>query len=592
MPTIPETLAVAVREHQAGRLDAAEQIYRQVLEIEPEQFDALHLLGLICHATGRHATAFDLLARAVRRKPDFPDIHFNLGKVLQEQGRLDDAVASYRRGLLLGPDRPERYHFNLGDVLREQGQWDAAAACYRQAIQVRPDYVKPYVNLGNVLLEQLKPAEAAECFEKALQLEPQSANAHVNLAIALRELGRLEEAAGHCDFALRLDPQSAEARNNLGTVLLDQGKLEDALANFREATRMRADYPKAWNNLGAALLEQGNLREAMAAVEEAIRRKPDFADAHLSRAILWLLSGDFEQGWPEYAWRLKTSEGSVPPLRQAVWDGSPLAGRTLLLCAEQGLGDTFQFIRYAAKIHEAMSPGRIILACPRSLHPLLRSCRGVDQLVDAVPADFDFDVYAPLLDLPAIFRASHGSVPAEVPYLAADPQLVQRWRAELRGVEGLKVGIAWQGNPKYRWDRLRSLPPGCFEPLGRIDGVRLISLQKGAGAAQARSLADRLPLVDLGRGLDEQSGAFMDTAAVMKNLDLVITSDTAIAHLAGALGVPVWVALPWVPDWRWLMDRGDSPWYPTMRLYRQTTAGDWVGVFQEMQASLAAVEKK
>jgi hypothetical protein len=265
---------------------------------------------------------------------------------------------------------------------------------------------------------------------------------------------------------------------------------------------------------------------------------------------------------------------------QPLWGGGPLEGRTILLHAEQGFGDTIQFVRYAALVIQR--GGDVIVGCPASLVALLASCRGINRLAEQADKLPSFDVHAPLPSLPGIFHTSLETIPADVPYLFADQDLVEQRRQELRGITGFKIGIAWQGNPKNPNDRNRSISLRCFEPLARCSGVRLLSLQKEAGVDQLQDVAERFPVTELGSRL----GDFMDTAAVMRNLDLVITCDTAIAHLAGALGVPVWVALPFVPDWRWLLDRSDSPWYPTMRLFRQESRGDWQGVFQRIEGAV------
>ena len=291
--------------------------------------------------------------------------------------------------------------------------------------------------------------------------------------------------------------------------------------------------------------------------------------------------GRFEQGWAGYEWRWKCKEfGSLPPFQPPLWDGSFLDGRTILVHAEQGLGDTLQFIRYVPSLHQR--GGRVILMCQPPLVRLLTRSPGIERLLahgDPVP---EFDVHTPLLSLPRLLGTTLESVPADVPYLEAEPQLVEAWRHRLGSYPGFKVGIVWQGNPKFRLDRLRSIPLAQFAPLARVPGVHQFSLQKGPGAEQLAAVTDRFPVTDLGRRLDD----FMDTAAVLKNLDLVISVDTAIAHLAGALGIPVWVALPFAPDWRWLMGREDSPWYPTMRLFRQTRPGQWEDVFHHIAEAL------
>jgi ADP-heptose:LPS heptosyltransferase len=299
--------------------------------------------------------------------------------------------------------------------------------------------------------------------------------------------------------------------------------------------------------------------------------------------------GAFEEGWAEYEWRWRRPGHGPRRLPQPAWDGSDLAGKRLLIYCEQGLGDVLQFIRYAAVVQRAGAS--VVLECPGALVSLLRRCPGIDELVAETRPLPNFDVHAALLSLPHLLGTTLATVPAEVPYLAANPERVERWREELAGVDGFRIGIAWQGNPRHPRDRHRSFPLSQFEGLARQEGVRLISLQKGAGAEQAAALQGRFPVVDLPSEPDMAEAAFEDTAAIMQHLDLVISADTAIAHLAGALGVPVWVVLSAITDWRWLRGRDDSPWYPSMRLFRQKTLGDWEGVFERIAREVARLQQ-
>jgi hypothetical protein len=358
------------------------------------------------------------------------------------------------------------------------------------------------------------------------------------------------------------------------------------------------------------LAKQAKLDDAIACYRQALVIKPDYAEAHKDLALAWLLRGNFEQGWPEYEWRWKCSRFQGHPGNESgeqlpgpSWDGSPLNGRTILLYAEQGLGDTLQFIRYAPLVRQR--GGRVLVLCQPPLRPVLGSCPGIDGLVACESTAPSYDVQIPLLSLPRIFRTTLATIPAEVPYLSADPELVEHWRRELtQGVgqafqpdsqagkpdllkEGssqeFKVGIAWQGNPQHKQDRQRSVPLAHFEALARLPGIRLFSLQVGPGAHQLQELGGRFLVTDLSNRFGPAS--FQDAAAVVTVLDLVMSVDTAMAHLAGALGRPVWVLLPFVPDWRWMLDREGSPWYPTMRLFRQRQPGDWTDVFRQVVAA-------
>jgi hypothetical protein len=382
---------------------------------------------------------------------------------------------------------------------------------------------------------------------------------------------------------VRLNPQFAAAHNNLGIACWRDGRLELARACYEEAMRLRPDFAEAVNNLGNTLRDLGNLDEAQALFVRALALKPDYVDAHWNRALLWLLRGDFARGWPEYEWRWRLPSLPERPFPQPRWDGGPLQGKTILLHAEQGLGDTFQFVRFARLVKQRGA--KVVLVCQPALVRLLAGSPGVDHLAaqgSPLPA---FDCHAPLLSLPGIFGTDLNSIPADGPYLRADPALVEHWRSRLATLPGFKVGIAWQGSGRNRSDSRRSPPLEVFEPLARVTGVRLISLQKGRGAERAAAVARRFPVEEL-PGLDEDHGPFMDTAAVLRNLDLVVCCDTALGHLAGALGVTCWLALMAVPDWRWLLGRDDSPWYPHHRLFRQNRPGVWGSVFNRIAKEL------
>jgi tetratricopeptide (TPR) repeat protein len=584
MLTVPQALDLAVQQHQAGQLEQAEQIYRAILKVQPQQVDALHLLGLLAYQRGQHEQANTYISQALRYQPDFAEAYSNLGMVLQAQRQRAEAEACFQQALRLRPDFAEA-HNNLGNALQEQGKLTEAQECYQQALRLRPDFAEAHNNLGNVLRElgQFEAAQAS--YQQALRLEPVYAEAHNNLGVILQKQGQIEDAVANYQQALYHKPDFAEAHNNLGNVLQEQGQLAEAQASLQQALRLKPDYAEAHNNLGVVLQEQGQLAEALASYQEALRLQPDYAKAHVNLGVAWLLRGNFEQGWPGYEWRWQCKEYSLRRFPQPPWDGSPLQGQTILLWAEQGLGDTLQFIRYAPLVQAR--GGCVLLACQPPLLPLLSHCLGIDRLLPLGSALPRFDVWASLMSLPGMLGTSLATIPAPVPYLFADAELVGQWRQELSSISAFKIGIAWDANPKLRrFNQKRCIPLAEFAPLGRWDGVCLFSLQKGPGAEQLRMLGGQFLVTDLGSRLDEGSGAFMDTAAVMQSLDLVITADISIAHLAGGLGVPVWVALPFASEWRWLREREDSPWYPSMRLFRQQERGNWTGVFERIAAAL------
>jgi tetratricopeptide (TPR) repeat protein len=612
-----EALAAAQRWQQAGELSRAEQAYRAILRENPGLVEGWYLLGTVLSSLGRLDEAVASHREALRLRPDFPEGHNslgialvrqgdragaeagfrravalrpsfahalnNLGNVLKELGRPAEAIACYEQAVRSKPDMAEA-HNNLGNLLREQGKFHESAAACREAIRLRPAYPEAHNNLGGALAGLRKFAEAIPCYQEALRLRPDMPEALNNLGGALSELGRLEPAADSLRRSRQLQPGNLDAIKALANVLRELGQIEEAVELAREAIRLRPDDPGAHGCLGLTLAELGRHQEALACHDEALRLDPDRAETRRNRALVWLLLGDYERGWPEFEARWGSKELPRRSFPRPEWDGSPLNGRTILLHAEQGFGDTLQFIRYAPLVRER--GGRVLVACQRPLHRILASCPGIDELAaqgDPIPA---FDVHAPLLSLPRLFGTTVATIPATVPYLAADPDLVERWRRELEPVAGFKIGIAWSGSAAYRRDRMRSAPLARFAPLAELPGVQLVSLQKGPGRDQIRAVAGRWPLLDLGDRLDEVSGAFMDTAAVIQNLDLVVAVDSAVAHLAGALAAPVWIATSFVPDWRRLLDREDDPWYPTARLFRQTRRGDWDEVFQRIAESV------
>jgi tetratricopeptide (TPR) repeat protein len=600
--------------HNQGRFDEIAMSHQEVIRFEVDDLKVQNNLGIELATQGRFDESAVCFRRAIEIKRDYPDAHNNLGNILEKQDKLDEAVACYQQALSLKPDYPEA-HYNLGIVLARQGKLDDAVTSYQQAIGFRPNYLDAHNNLGTVLASLNRLDDAVASYQQTIHLAPNSAGAHNNLGLSLARQNKLDEAATSYQRAIALKSDDPEFRNNLGIVMARQDKLDEAAASFQQAIGLKPGFPDAHNNLGSirekqdrfdeamvsyqraiglkpdfadahnnlgiALWKQGRLEEAVASYQQAVHFKPDYAEAHWNAGLAWLQLGRFEQGWPGYEWRWKCKEfGTLPPFQAPLWDGSPLDGRTILVHAEQGLGDTLQFIRYIPQLQER--GGRVIMMCQPPLRRLLAHCPGIDQLISHGDAPPEIDLHVPLLSLPRLLGTTLENVPADGPYLGADPDLVEAWRHRLSAYPGLKIGIAWQGNPKFRLDKIRSIPLAQFAPLADVPGVHLLSLQKGFGREQLAAPERRFPVTDLGGQLDETTGAFMDTAAVMKNLDLIITSDTSMAHLAGALGVPVWLALNAVPDWRWLLNRDDCPWYPTMRLFRQTRPGHWENVFHRM----------
>ena len=402
------------------------------------------------------------------------------------------------------------------------------------------------------------------------------------------ELKRLDEALASYDKAIALKPDYAEAFNNRGIALKELKRLDEALASYDKAIALKPGYADAFNNRGNALKELKLFDEALASFDKAIALKPDSADAYLNRALTRLLVGRYKEGWADYEWRweAKTCLCARPNVKVPTWQGEDLSGRHLLVFTEQGLGDIIQFARYLPPLAQYeckitfLAPANLARLLGPSIHPL--------QVVSEIKDTSGIDYQTALMSLPLRFNIELASIPNKVSYLKAEPELEARYKSRI-GAFGFKVGIAWQGNPNGKIDEGRSIPLERFIPLSRVPGVRLISLQKHVGLDQLASLPKDAGIESLGNELDNGPDAFCDTAAVMNSLDLIITSDTSIAHLAGALGRPTWVALKYVPDWRWMLDREDSPWYPTLRLFRQSQRDDWIQVFAKIERELRSL---
>jgi len=493
-------------------------------------------------------------------------------------------------------------YFRQATSLLNRGLFADAEAYFREVLRLWPDHAGSLNNLGTAVLRQGRVREAENYYRRARALAPNDCAILNNLGNVLWEQGRLKQALRRFRRAVRLQPDFPAALANLGVTLSDLGRFDEALVPIRESLRLLPDSPEGHVNLGITLARQGNLDQALLCYEQALALRPDFAEARRNRAYIWLARGDFERGWPEYEWRQKCPRFRALTVNRPRWTGEDLEGRSILLHAEQGLGDALQFVRFASRVRRR--GGRVLVACHEPLCRLLARCPDVDLVVDWRSPLPDCDVHAPLMSLPAILGTTLANLPARIPYTSVDSRTVEDWRPVVARALGLgsggdtsgrlkparvfKIGIAWQGSRANQIDSWRSFPLTHFAHLAELPGVRLISLQKGDGTEQLARLGGQFPVSEL-RHLDQDGEGrrdFLDTAAVMSQLDLVVTPDTATAHLAGSLGIRVWVALPTANDWRWLIDREDSPWYPTMRLFRQTTFGDWDDVFRRMAGTL------
>lgn len=501
----------------------------------------------------------------------------------QANGRWDQAERLYREVLDAWPDHPEAWCL-LGTLDLMRGRFAEAAASFDRAIQIRPDFAQAHNNLGIARSEAGQAAEAEASYREAIRLAPGDAEAYNNLGSTLRDLLRLDEAVAAFRQAVALRADYAEAWNNLGVALTDAGNLREAAASLRHAVGLRPHYAEAWQNLGNALRDAGDDVAAADAFDRSLAIRPDYPEARYNRALLLLQRGDEAAGWAEFECRWQCREFPHRPLPSPLWDGSPLEGRTVLLIAEQGLGDTIQFVRFARLVRDR--GGRAVLVCPPRLAKLIARSDLVDEVVMPGAALPTHDVHLHLMSLPRIVGLLDADDPVLPPYLRVDPERAGWWGQRLDPHPGRRIGVAWQGNPRFRGDRRRSFPLAALEPLARLADVTLISLQKGEGKEQLDAIGDHWPIVDLGPEYHE--GDLDDTAAVVANLDLVIASDSVVAHLAGALARPVWVAHGAYQEWRWTPE-AVGRWYPSAEVFRQPEPGRWDRVVAAMIERLQAM---
>ncbi|HYS67945.1 MAG TPA: tetratricopeptide repeat protein [Paraburkholderia sp.] len=596
-----------------GRLSAAKAMYRQLVALRPAEADAHNHLGTVLHGLGYNEKALASFRQALTLRPDYAEAHYNRGVVLHDLRRLDEAEAAYREALPGLPNHAEA-HNNLGNVLTELGRTAEADAAYREALTIRPrypealnnlggvlkasrrlpeaelacrlalairpDYAEAHMNLGATLadLERLHEAEAA--YREAIAYRPDYAEAHYNLGIALYKLERLGDAESAYRAAIRSRPGLVHAYNNLGCVLRQLDRLPNAVEAFGQALAVYPDFAEAHYNLGAALVQLGRLHEAESAYRRALALRADYGDARFGLAVLLLGMGRFDEGWRLYECRYE-QPGFVHHKTHAMlscpqWRGDALAGRSLLVWQEDGLGDMVQFSRYFALL-KARGAAHIAFACAPALHRLMACVDGVDEVLDhdtAVARASAYDCWTSLLSAPLHLRTTVDTIPRAV-RLAAEPSLVERWRPMLDALPpGRKIGLVWKGNANHHNDANRSIPSlTTLAPLWSVQGLNFVSLQKGQGEHEAQNPPAGQPLLDLG----SMATDLADSAAIIQQLDLVICVDTSIAHLAASVGKPCWVMLPEKDvDWRWMRDRSDSPWYPhTLRLFRRAPGEDW-----------------
>jgi tetratricopeptide (TPR) repeat protein len=493
-------------------------------------------------------------------------------------GNLKRASEIYLEVLRDRPDNTDAL-FMLGVMSAQKGNFNFAIECFLETININPAHIGAYYNLGNVYRDKGQINEAFKCYLKVIQLNPMHPEAYINLGIIHRAQRRFHEEIKCYQKAIQINPRSAEAFFNLGHAFFDKEQFDKALACYEKVIRLNPSFSHAYMNLGLVLRISGRQVEALSCYQKVIQINPDDAEAHWNLSNVLLLTGNFKPGWKEYMWLWKT-EDYLKQRRlfsQPEWNGSDIKGRTILLYAEYGFGDTIQFIRFAPLVEKYGA--RVIVECQRELASLLQTSEGMQKVIPRGKDLPDCDIRCSLMMLPVLFDTSLETVPDKIPYLTANPALVEKWHKRLLYDNSkMKIGIVWSGVSTSR--KFCSLD--TFAPLAQLEGISFYSLQKGEAVKETVNTPKGMQLYDY----TDEINDFSDTAALIENLDLVISIDTSVAHLAGALGKPVWTLLPFVPDWRWLLNREDSPWYPTMKLFRQPSLGDWKNVIDKVLVNL------
>jgi tetratricopeptide (TPR) repeat protein len=597
----------------SGDLPRARNLFEQVITILPGHIQSLKYLGFICKKQGDFMGAiekFNLILlqeesaevfentgicllqlgeaekagsyfnRAILLNPASAAAYANLGSVMQLQGKNEEAVLNYRKFLNLVPANPDIYN-NIGLALEAMGKHREAESNFRQAAGLAPERANFINNLALSLQIQGKHQEATGLFQKAIELDPADPDFYNNLGFSWQSLEHYEKAAENYRQAALVYPENPEFFSNLGSALEAQGNYAEAITSYEKAIRLAPDNKKYYYNLAISQEKTGDYTRAMNNYLQAIRLKPDYADAHWNLSLLLLLNGEYKIGWKEYEWRFLAESAEDMSDSRPRWDGSDPGGKTIFIRHEQGFGDTIQFFRFLPLVQE--KGARVILECPSELKRLFETVQGYDLLVEKnltpVP---EHDFYLPLLSLPHFLNTTLETVPASVPYISVGGGPEKNWCSELNKINGFKAGIVWAANPQNRNYTRRSCPLSFFDELAGKLNLKFFSLQKGDAALQLKTLPAQERIIDLSGFIND----FADTAAIINSLDLVITVDTAVAHLAGALARPVWTLIHFNPDWRWLLNRNDTPWYPTMELFRQPVPGDWDSVFQAVENRL------
>lgn len=606
---------------ESGRLDEAIACCRKTISLDPGAGDAHVMLGRLLAIQGKPDEALISLEYVVKQDPEYGEAWSTLSSVYLAQGRFVEAEQSSRQAIRWLSDSAEAY-LNLGNALLSRGHHDDALLASVKAVELDPNNAAIWCSLG-VIQERAERFEDAKIsYKSATELAPLLSSAQIGLARTHSALGELstaehvlcqalkvqpddtglqcamgafceskndlKKAETHFRLALHLNPELVQAWVDLGNVLQNQERYAEAEQCYLDAIKVVPTHPEAHFNLGVAYQRRGLYERALSSLDRAIENRPEFVEAHWYRSFIYLLMGDYALGWDEYEWRLRQKANIPRPFLQPVWDGAPLNGRTILVHDEQGYGDTFQFVRYLSLV-KAMG-GRVVFECHSKLSAVLKGLEGYDEIVERVSPHevpkVTFDTQIHLMSLPRVFGTRLDTVPQSMPYIKADPDRVQHWYERIASDHNFKVGLAWSSA-----NNIRSCNLADFQPISDIPGISLYSLQKGPGSEQADAPPTGMRLIRMDREMDLVE-RFVDTAALMMNLDLIISIDTSIGHLAGAMGCPVWTLLSASPDWRWTHKGTETPWYPNTRLFRQQESGDWASVFAQVRDSLSILVRQ
>jgi len=601
---INKAIQLACENHQKGNFKQAESLYKNILEKQPDNPDILYMIGLLFCQLANYDSAIQYIRKALQFGPaDIAGAYCNLGIALQGKGLLDEAISYYQKALQFKPSFAEAY-CNLGYALQGKGFLDEAITYYQKALQFKPSFAEAYCNLGYALQKKGLLDESINYSRKAVELNPNFASAYCNLGLALKGKEQFDEAILCYRKAIELNPYFAKAFCNLGAVLQEKEQFDEAILCYRKAVELNPNFAAAYYNIGLTLQDQGQLDEAILCYRKAIELNPNFADAHWNKSIALLLLGKFKQGWKEYQWRWKVKEFLKKSLvhhphefSQPAWDGSSPEGKSLFIFSEQGVGDEIMF---ASCLQDVIDRAKVcIVECDKRLIPIfsrsfpkvvfMERMKEPDILLSQLPQT---EMVIPLGSLPKFLRPDFDAFPQES-YLIPDAEKVQSWRNRFKALgDGLTVGISWRGGATEKVRRKRSIEHEGWARLFFLSGVKFINLQYGDCEKELREAKDKLNVI-IHDWEDADPLKDLDNfAAKIAALDLIISVDNATVHMAGALGKPVWVLLPFVPDWRWMLDREDSPWYPTVRLFRQTSPGDWEAVIERVTEELKTFVQK